>query len=158
MRTKLDKRDDFNFPIVNFLNNIPAAPANGVYISQLIPFFKLCGSYQDFLDRGLLLTRKLGSPLRNIGVTKDHRYFPLVVNTFHSFPYSWFITGFVTRVARRVPLVEQELLTLQEHPSSPPIFSVVCVTRSLILCVCFVDRFCPLSFGHYVVCPSIYEF
>jgi hypothetical protein len=50
MRTKLDKRDDFNFPIVNFLNNIPAAPANGVYISQLIPFFKLCGSYQDFLD------------------------------------------------------------------------------------------------------------
>jgi hypothetical protein len=46
MRTKLDKRDDFNFPIVNFLNNIPAAPANGVYISQLIPFFKLCGSYR----------------------------------------------------------------------------------------------------------------
>jgi hypothetical protein len=38
MRTKLDKRDDFNFPIVNFPNNIPAAPANGVYISQLIPF------------------------------------------------------------------------------------------------------------------------
>jgi hypothetical protein len=37
LRTKLyDKRDDFNFPIVNFpfiSSNIPAAPAYGVYIS-----------------------------------------------------------------------------------------------------------------------------
>jgi len=28
-------------------------------------------------------------------------------------------TGFVTRLTRRVPLVEQELLTLPEHMSSP---------------------------------------
>ena len=51
LRTKLyDKRDDFNFPIVNFpfiCRYIPAAPA---YSS---------GSYQDFLNRGLLLKRKL---------------------------------------------------------------------------------------------------
>jgi hypothetical protein len=33
--------------------------AYGVYISQLIRYSKACGSYQDFLDRGLLLTRKL---------------------------------------------------------------------------------------------------
>jgi hypothetical protein len=36
------------------------------------------------------------------------------------------------------------------------------VTRSLVLCVCYVDRclsFCPFSFGHCVVCPSsIYGF
>ena len=42
LRTKLyDKRDDFNFPIVNFpfiCNNIPAAPACGVYLSQLIRY------------------------------------------------------------------------------------------------------------------------
>ena len=34
-----DKRDDFNFKIINFPNmcsNIPASPAYGVYISQLI--------------------------------------------------------------------------------------------------------------------------
>ena len=34
-----DKRDDFNFPIVNFpflSSNIPYAPAYGVYISQLM--------------------------------------------------------------------------------------------------------------------------
>ena len=30
-----------------------------IYISQLIRYARACGSYQDFLDRGLLLTRKL---------------------------------------------------------------------------------------------------
>ena len=65
LRTKpYDKRDDFNFPIVNFqfiCSDIPAEPAYGVYISQLIRYLRACGSYQDFLDRvlGLLLTRKL---------------------------------------------------------------------------------------------------
>ena len=63
LRTKLyDKRYDFNFLIVNFpfiCSNIPAAPAYGVYISQLIRYSRACGSYQDFLDRWLLLTRKL---------------------------------------------------------------------------------------------------
>jgi hypothetical protein len=33
------------------------------------------------------------------------------------------ITGFVTRLTQQVPLVEQELLTLPEHLSSPPVFS-----------------------------------
>jgi hypothetical protein len=37
-------------------SNIPAAPAYGVYISQLIRYSRACGSYQDFLDRELLLT------------------------------------------------------------------------------------------------------
>ena len=44
LRTKLyDKRDDFNFPNVNFpfiCSNIPAAPAYGVDISQLIRYFR----------------------------------------------------------------------------------------------------------------------
>ena len=52
----------------------------------------------------------------------------------------------------RVPLVEQELLTLPEYPSSPKVFSGVHVTQSLDLCECFVDRcylsFCTFSFGH----------
>ena len=63
LRTKLyDKKADFNFSIVNFpfkCSNIPAAPASGVYISQLIRYSRACGSYHDFLDRELLLTRKL---------------------------------------------------------------------------------------------------
>ena len=72
------------------------------------------------------------------------------------------ITGFVARLTRRVSLMEQELLTLPEHFISPPVFSGVPVTRSLVLCVCFVDRclsFCSFSFGHCVVCSSsIYGF
>ena len=63
LKTKLhDKRDDFSFPIVNFpflCSNIPAAPAYGVYISQLIRYARACISYHDFLDRGLLFTRTL---------------------------------------------------------------------------------------------------
>ena len=73
----------------------------------------------------------------------------------------WLIIGFVTRLTRRVPLVEQELPTLPEYLSSPQVFVRVHVIRSLLLCVCFVDRslsFCAFSFGHYVVCSSsIYE-
>jgi hypothetical protein len=74
-----------------------------------------------------------------------------------SFPHSRLITRFVTRLAWRVPLVEQELLTLPEHLSSPPVFSGVRVTRSLVLYVCFVDRclsLCTFSVGHCVVCSS----
>ena len=55
-------------------------------------------------------------------------------------------------------LVEQKLPIL---PISPPIFSRIRVTRSLVFCVCFVDRclsFCPFSFDHCVVCSSIYGF
>ena len=54
------------------------------------------------------------------------------------------------------PLVEQELLTLPEHLSSAPGFSGVRVTRSLVLCVCFVDR-SPFVFFfcHCVVCSCV---
>jgi len=100
----------------------------------------------------------LGWPLWNICVTNDHGYVPLVVNTSRSFPHSRLITGFVTRLTRQVPLVEQELLTLPEHLSSSPVFSGDRVTRSLVLYVCFVDRclsFCTFSFGHCVVCSSL---
>jgi hypothetical protein len=45
-----------------------------------------------------------------------------------------------TRLTRREQLLEQELLTLSEHPSSPPDFSGVRVAWSLVVCVCFVNR------------------
>ena len=56
-----DKRDDFNFPIVNFpflSSNIPSAPAYGVYVSQLIRYARACSNYQGFIERGKLLTTK----------------------------------------------------------------------------------------------------
>ena len=94
-------------------------------------------------------------------VKHDHAYVPLVINTFRSFPHSWIITGFVSRLTRRVSLVEEELLTFPEHLSSAPVFIGVRVTRSLALCVCFVERClscCLFSFGHCVVCPSNYGY
>ena len=57
-----DKRDDFDFAIVNLTfmrSNIPESPAYGVYISQLIRYSRACSDYQDFLIRGRLLTSKL---------------------------------------------------------------------------------------------------
>jgi hypothetical protein len=55
-----DKRDDFNFSIVNF-PYIPASPAYGVYISQLIRYARVCSTYNQFLVRGSLLINKLMS-------------------------------------------------------------------------------------------------
>jgi hypothetical protein len=90
-------------------------------------------------------------------VTHDHGYPPLVVNTSRAFPHSRLIIRFVTRLARRVPLVHQKLPTLPEHPSSPPGLSGARVPRSLVLCVCFADRclsLCTFSAGICAVCPS----
>ena len=85
----------------------------------------------------------------NICVTHDHGYVPLVVDTSRSFPHSWLITGFVTKLTRPVPLMEQELLTLTKHVSSSPIVSRVRVTRSLVLYVYFANR-C-LSFLYFLL-------
>ena len=69
---------------------------------------------------------------------------------------------FRSRLTRWVPLVEQELLILPKHIRSPPVFSGVCVTRSIVFCVCFIDRclsLCTFSCGHCIVCSSsIYRF
>ena len=59
-----DKRDDFDFAIVNFpflctCSNIPLSPTSGVYISQLIRYVRACFAYEDFSKRGKLLTKKL---------------------------------------------------------------------------------------------------
>jgi hypothetical protein len=56
------KRDDFNFKIINLPNmcsNIPASPAYGVYISQLIRYARASSNYSDFLKRHLHLRNRL---------------------------------------------------------------------------------------------------
>ena len=61
--TKLyDKRDDFDFHIVNFpflSSNIPSSPSYGVYISQLIRYARCCSYYDDFGYRHKLLVDSL---------------------------------------------------------------------------------------------------
>ena len=132
------------------------------YFLLLIKVFLVTQHHDQYIRNNSYRSAWLGWPLWNICVTYDHGYVPLVVNTSWSFPHSRLTTGFVTRLTRREPLVEQALLTLPEHLSSPPILSAICVTRSLVLCVCFVDRclsFCTFTFGHCVVCSfSSYGF
>ena len=63
LSTKIyDKRDDFNFKIINLTNkcsNIPASPAYGVYILQLIRYARASITYSDFLKRHLHLRNRL---------------------------------------------------------------------------------------------------
>ena len=54
--------DDFTFPKVTFhfiSSNIVASPADGVYISKLICYSRVCAQYSDVLDIYQLLTQKL---------------------------------------------------------------------------------------------------
>ena len=57
-----DKRDDFDFEIINFLyldGDIPRRASYGVYISQLIRFARISSHVTDFNTRNKLLTAKL---------------------------------------------------------------------------------------------------
>ena len=57
-----DKRDDFNFEIINFPfldGDVPRPPSYGVYISQLIRFARVCSNVDDFNKGNLFLTAKL---------------------------------------------------------------------------------------------------
>jgi hypothetical protein len=80
-----------------------------------------------------------------------------VVRTSRSLHHSRLITGFVTRLTRRVSLVGQILLTLPEHLSSLPVFSGVRVTRSLVLCVMFCrSLFVFLSLFSWPLCSATF--
>ena len=57
-----NKRDDFNFGIVNFPfldGYVPRSPSYDVYISQLIRLARVCSNVNDFNNRNLFLTAKL---------------------------------------------------------------------------------------------------
>ena len=56
-----DKRDNFDFKIVNYPyldGDVPKATSYGVYISQLIRFARACFSLNDFYLRNLTITKK----------------------------------------------------------------------------------------------------
>ena len=74
-----DKRDDFDFDIVNFpfLNgDVQRRPSYGVYISQLIRFARVCSHIDDFNTRNKCLTAKL--------LKQGYRYYKLR-NVFSKF-------------------------------------------------------------------------
>ena len=57
-----DKRNDFNFEIVNFPfldGDVPRSTSYGVYISQRIRFARACSHDNDLKNRNKFLTSKL---------------------------------------------------------------------------------------------------
>ena len=70
-----DKRDNFNFEIVNFPfldGDVPWLPSYGVYISQLISFATVCSNVDDFNNRSLFLNAKL---LKQVYIIKFENHF-----------------------------------------------------------------------------------
>ena len=71
--------------------------------------------------------------------------------------YWWLITGFLTRVTRRVPHVEQELFILSGHSTwvHPRFLVGSCYSIISFMCMFCWSLFVLLSFsfGHCVVCP-----
>ena len=68
--TVYDKRDDFNFSIVNypFIDScIPKKSALGVYTSQLIRYARICSHFDDFKSKSKILVSKL----KNQGYTDN---------------------------------------------------------------------------------------
>jgi hypothetical protein len=124
------KRNDFNFPIVRGLL------LTRKLLNQGFLVVKLKSTLRKFYCRYHDLPNCYG-----ISVTNDHKKVPFVVTPIQSFPHSWIITGFVTRVTRQVSPVEQELLTLPEHLSSSPVLSAVWVVKSLVFCTTFYRLF-----------------
>ena len=63
VKTKInDKRDDFDFDIVNFPfrdGDVPRSASYGVYISQLIRLARMSSQVDDFNTRNKVLTAKL---------------------------------------------------------------------------------------------------
>jgi hypothetical protein len=105
------------------------------YISLLIRYSRACGSFQDFLHRGLLLTIKLRNQVFLLIMLKSS------LRKFYGRHHdTWRMNCLPFR-------------STWVHHS----FSGIRVTRSLVLYVCFVDRclsFLTFSFGHNVVCSS----
>ena len=74
IQTKIyDKRDDFNFNIVNFPfldGDVPKATSYGVYISQLIRFARACSRVEDFNKRTLYILQSNLRGLLREGILK----------------------------------------------------------------------------------------
>ena len=78
-----DKREDFNFDIVNFPHldsNIPNTPAYGVFISQLIRYSRICSDFSSFQAKSWQLCSRL--------IKQGYKYFKLNQTLKPSYPGS----------------------------------------------------------------------
>jgi hypothetical protein len=75
--------------------------------------------------RKTLCTTKIISPFRITLFDFTTHYLCFTLALQYNWWCSWLITGFVTRLTRRMPLVERELLSLPAHLNSLPVLSGV---------------------------------
>ena len=84
-----DKRDDFDFDIINFPfldGDVPRRPSYGVYIPQLIHFARASSHIADFNNRNKFLTAKLLKQGLTVSLTPQsvfqiyRRHFELIEN------------------------------------------------------------------------------
>ena len=126
-----DKRDDFNFDIINFPfldGDVPRATSYGVYVSQLIRFSRACSRVEDFNERNITLTKKL--------LKQGYRYHKLR-KSFSKFYY---------RNSALVGKYNSGLRSLLNLGISQPEFygDVVYKLRKLKFCSNFSGQFCKL--------------
>ena len=123
-----DKRDDFNFNIVNYPQldgDVPRSTSYGVYISQLIRFARACSNVEDFNDRNMQITGKL--------LRQGYRYHKLRI----------FFSKFYKRNGDLVEKYNTNLKTLLRQGITHPEFygDVIYRLRKLIGSDNFADRF-----------------
>ena len=104
-----NKRDDFNFEIVNFPfldGDVPRSPSYGVYISQLIIFasLRVYSNVDDFNNKNLILTAK--------SLKQGYRYYK-IRKAFSKFYH---------RHSELIVIYNIGLKTLQQQGISEPIF------------------------------------
>jgi hypothetical protein len=110
-----------------------------------IMWFNHIEKYKDFRMSNPEKRNKLKNKQNTTTNQRDHLWWSLwyIVVFWWSL---WYIVVFWWSLW----YIVQELLTLPENLSSPPVLSGIRVTRSLVLCVCFIDR-C-LSFFFWSLC------
>jgi hypothetical protein len=83
-----------------------------------------------------------------VSVTHANGNVCMSLSQLKSFPHLCLITGFLIRVTKQVPLVEQELLTFPEHRSSS---QVLCSVIFSFLCVVLCRHNMSWSFWPFVL-------
>ena len=93
--TKLfDKRDAFNFQIVNFPDlsgNIPNKHSYGVFVSQLIRYARCCDELADFTNRSKALIQKLTK--QNFLLSQLRRVFERFAATYYEFLFKYSVSS-----------------------------------------------------------------
>jgi len=155
-------------------------PVYGVYISQLIRYPRACGSYQDFLDRGLLLTwQLLNQEFLLIKLKSSLQFFTVPTMTWltvmeylcHKWPricsfcrnHNPVLSSFMTypRVYYKSNITGATsgagIAYRSEAHEFTPVFSKAYVAQSLILCIVFcISLFGFFSFFVLIACLSVY--